>query len=59
MNERSLKPVPKVVAPTLTLAIATIYSAVVSGDWSSSESALAVATVITAVIGYFAPPAQS
>lgn len=43
---------PKVVAPTLTLAVATVFSAIVSGDWSNSETALAVATVVTFAVGW-------
>lgn len=43
---------PKVVAPTLALALATVVSAVASGDFSSSEFALACSTVIVAVLGY-------
>lgn len=46
---------PKVSVPGVTLALSTIASAVISGDWSGSETALAIATVVTFALGYITP----
>lgn len=44
---------PKVVAPSLTIALSTVISAIITGDWSNSETAGAIASLVVAVVGYF------